>query len=64
MTKTSCPKYKKSKNVLEILVSKPFQSTGSHRGIAGGIQIPGMYLQAHFPFPISPQELPESLLTS
>ena len=29
------------------------QSTGSHRGIGGGIQIPERYLQALLPFPAS-----------
>ena len=38
------------------------QSTGSHRGIGGGIQIPETLLQALFPFPTPPQERPESLL--
>ena len=32
------------------------QSTGSHRGIGGGIQIPEMYLQALLPFPAPPPE--------
>ena len=32
------------------------QSTGSHRGIGGGIQIPETQLQALLPFPAPPPE--------
>ena len=38
------------------------QSTGSHREIGGGIQIPETWLQALLPFPTKPQSAPESLL--
>ena len=41
MTKNSCPKCKKSKNVLEILVSKPFPSPGLLRGISPPCQSRG-----------------------
>ena len=34
------------------------QSTGSHRGNGGGIQIPETYLQALFPFPAPPARAP------
>ena len=34
------------------------QSTGKHRGIGGGIQIPETLLQAVLPFPAPPQERP------
>ena len=34
------------------------QSTGSHRGIGGGIKIPEMQLQALLPFPTQPPESP------
>ena len=37
------------------------QSTGSHRGIGGGIQIPGTWLQALLPFPAPPPERPKEL---
>ena len=37
------------------------QSTGSHRGIGGGIQIPGTYLQALLHFPLPPPEPPGEL---
>ena len=37
------------------------QSTGSHRGIGGGIQIPEMLLQALLPFPAPPPERPGEL---
>ena len=35
------------------------QSTGSHRGILGGIQIPEMQLQALLPFPTLLPEFPQ-----
>ena len=38
------------------------QSTGNHRGVGGGIQIPETQLQALLPFPAPPPERPESLL--
>ena len=38
------------------------QSTGNHRGVGGGIQIPEPQLQALLPFPGPPPERPESLL--
>ena len=38
------------------------QSTGSHRGIGGGIQIPETQLQALLLFPPRRQSAPESLL--
>ena len=37
------------------------ESTGSHRGIGGGIQIPGTQLQALLPFPAPPPEGPGEL---
>ena len=37
------------------------QSTGRHRGIGDGIQIPEMQLQALLPFPALPPECPEEL---
>ena len=37
------------------------QSTGSNRGIEGGIQIPEMSLQALLPFPTPPRESPGKL---
>ena len=37
------------------------QSTGSHRGIGGGIQIPETQLQAFLSFPAPPPERPEEL---
>ena len=37
------------------------QSTGSHRGIGGGIQIPGTQLQALLPFPAPLPERPREL---
>ena len=37
------------------------QSTGSHRGIGGGIQIPETQLQALLPFPAPPPECPGEL---
>ena len=37
------------------------QSTGSHRGIGGGIQIPEMLLQALLPFPALQAERPGEL---
>ena len=37
------------------------QSTGSHRGIGRGIQIPGTWLQALLPFPAPPPERPGEL---
>ena len=37
------------------------QSTGSHRGVGGGIQIPEEYLQALLPFPAPPPERPGEL---
>ena len=37
------------------------QLTGSHRGIGGGIQIPGTKLQALLPFPAPPPEHPGEL---
>ena len=37
------------------------QSTGSHRGIGGGIQIPEEQLQALLPFPAPPPECPGEL---
>ena len=37
------------------------QSTGSHRGIGGGIQIPGTWLQVLLPFPAPPPERPKEL---
>ena len=37
------------------------ESTGSHRGIGGGIQIPETQLQALLPFPAPPPERPEEL---
>ena len=37
------------------------QSMGSHRGIAGGIQIPETKLQDLFPFPTPPPERPRQL---
>ena len=40
------------------------QSTGSHRGIGGGIQIPGTWLQALLPFPAPPLERPGELATA
>ena len=38
------------------------QSTGNHRGVGGGIQIPETQLQALLPFPAPPTKRPESLL--
>ena len=38
------------------------QSTGSHRRIGGGIQIPEKKLQALLPFPTLLESTPESLL--
>ena len=38
------------------------QSTGSHRGIGGGIQVPETQLQALLPFLAPPQSAPEILL--
>ena len=38
------------------------QSTGSHREIGRGIQIPEKKLQALLPFPTQPPERPKSLL--
>ena len=40
------------------------QSTGSHRGTGGGIQIPERQLQAVLPFPAPPPERPESFLAA
>ena len=37
------------------------QSTGSHRGIGGGIQIPETYFQALLPFPATPPQRPGEL---
>ena len=37
------------------------QSTGSHRGIGGGIQIPETWLQTLLPFPAPPPERPGEL---
>ena len=37
------------------------QSTGRHRGIGGGFQIPETYLQALLPFPAPPPECPGEL---
>ena len=37
------------------------QSTGNHRGVGGGIQIPETQLQTLLPFPAPPPERPESL---
>ena len=37
------------------------QSTGSHRGVGGGIQIPETRLQALLPFPTPPPERPAEL---
>ena len=37
------------------------QSTGSHRGIRGEIQIPETYLRALLPFPAPQQECPGEL---
>ena len=37
------------------------QSTGSHTGIGGGIQIPETYLQALLPFPAPAPERPGEL---
>ena len=37
------------------------ESTGSHRGIGGGIQIPETQLQALLPFPAPPPERPGEL---
>ena len=37
------------------------QSTGSHRGIGGRIQIPETLLQALLPFPAAPPERPGEL---
>ena len=37
------------------------QSTGSHRGFGGGIQIPETQLQALLPFPAPPPERPGEL---
>ena len=39
MTKNSCPKCKKSKNVLEILVSKPFISSSVAWKFRGGVKV-------------------------
>ena len=37
------------------------QSTGNHKGVGGGIQIPETQLQTLLPFPAPPPERPESL---
>ena len=37
------------------------QSTGSHRGIGAGIQIPEIQFQALLPFPALPPECPREL---
>ena len=40
------------------------QSTGSHRGIGGGIEIPETWLQALLPFPAPSSERPGELARS